>query len=187
MQETAFRTRWAFPVGGLAVLLAACGSPSPSEQEPSPAPATATPEAAGPLPAVTEDAPPVSSGDTIRAATPEAAVRAYYDAIDAGDFAGAYRLWRDGGAASGQGYEAFRRGFAETRSTEVTITGPVAQEGAAGSIYATVPVEVNAVLQDGTQQRFVGEYVLRRVNDVPGATEEQRSWHIESARLAAVR
>src|SRR5690606_7704885 len=102
---------------------------------------------------------------------------------DAGDFAKAYRLWAREGQASGQSYAEFRQGFAATRSTQVTITGPVTSEGAAGSIYATVPVEVNAVLRDGTRQRFVGQCVFRRVNDVPGASEEQLNWHIESASL----
>jgi hypothetical protein len=119
----------------------------------------------------------------IRAGAPADAIRAYYAAIDAGDFAKAYRLWAREGQASGQSYAEFRQGFAATRSTQVTITGLVTSEGAAGSIYATVPVEVNAVLRDGTRQRFVGQYVLRRVNDVPGAREEQLNWHIESASL----
>jgi hypothetical protein len=56
-------------------------------------------------------------------------------------------------------------------------------DGGAGSIYQPVPVTVDATLLDGTKQRYVGEYVLRRVNDVDGATADQLRWHIMSARL----
>ena len=40
-----------------------------------------------------------------------------------------------------------------------------------------------AQLDDGRQQRFVGQYVVRRVNDVPGASADQLRWHIDSATL----
>jgi hypothetical protein len=134
-------------------------------------------------PSLTQDDTPPPATTPIRVGSPEDAVRAYYAAIDAGEFARAYRLWGQDGEASGQSYAQFRQGFAATRSTQVTISGPVESEGAAGSIYATVPVTVDATLKDGTRQRFAGEYVLRRVNDVPGASEEQLNWHIESASL----
>lgn len=44
---------------------------------------------------------------------------------------------------------------------------------------------IDATLLDGTRERFTGEYVLRRINGVDGATADQRHWHIMSARLAA--
>jgi hypothetical protein len=165
----------------LVLAIGACGAPERAEQ-----PAASEPADSGGTPAPTVEQgealpPPVAA--PIRAGAPEDAVRAYYAAIDAGEFARAYRLWGREGQASGQSYARFRQGFAATRSTEVRITGPIESEGAAGSIYATVPVEVNASLKDGTRQRFTGQYVLRRVNDVPGASEEQLNWHIESASL----
>jgi len=49
-----------------------------------------------------------------------------------------------------------------------------ATEGAAGSIYTTIPV----VFYD-TGYRKPADVILRRVNDVPGSTEAQRRWHIE--------
>ena len=58
-------------------------------------------------------------------------------------------------------------------------------EGAAGSIYASVPVRVRATTTSGEDQRFAGTYELRRVNDVPGATPLQLRWHIHRARLDA--
>jgi len=187
MNAILHRARVAIPLA-LAVAIGACGG---AEQAGQPAasqsadtgdvaletPATPTPT----LAAGDESLPPATA--PIRAGSPEEAIRAYYAAIDAGEFARAYRLWAREGEASGQSYAAFRQGFASTRRSEVRVSGPVQSEGAAGSIYATVPVEVNAVLKDGTRQHFTGQYVLRRVNDVPGATEEQLNWHIESASL----
>lgn len=171
----------AFPL-----VLGACEASEPDSEQAAPPPeASAESPPATAAAAVPEADAAVPAASPIRAATPDDAIRAYYAAIDAGEFARAYRLWNHDGEASGQSFAQFRQGFAATRSTRVTISGPVESEGAAGSIYATVPVEVEAVLKDGRRQRFAGEYVLRRVNDVPGATEEQLNWHIESASLHA--
>lgn len=111
-------------------------------------------------------------------------VRLYYDAINARDYPVAYAQWGDDGAASGKPYADFVRGFADTASVRVSAREqPV--EGGAGSLYATVPVTVDAVLADGRRQHFVGEYVVRRVNDVDGSSTEQRRWHLQSAKLKA--
>lgn len=111
-----------------------------------------------------------------------AVVESYYAAIDAKDYDRAYGLWDDAGAASGQNAGAFAAGFAETASVEV-FTGPARTEGAAGTLHATVPVRVEAELEDGTEQRFAGSYELKRVNDVPGSSAEDRRWHMVSAEL----
>ena len=52
------------------------------------------------------------------------------------------------------------------------------QEGAAGSIYLSVPIDSFRLLE-GTSSTRSATAVLRRVNDVPGSTEAQRHWHIE--------
>ena len=122
--------------------------------------------------------------------TPAAAagvVRAYYAAIDRGDFRAAYRLWSGDGQASGKSYAAFARGFAATARSSVRVGAPTDQEGAAGSLYITVPVMVEARLKNGRAQHFAGSYTLRRVNDVPGASWSQLHWRIASAKLRAVR
>jgi hypothetical protein len=109
-------------------------------------------------------------------------VRRYYSAIDARDYATAWAQWGDNGQP-GQTFKAFKDGFAHTRSTRVTI-GSLEPGGAgAGSIYQPVPVTVDATLDDGTRQRFAGTYVLRRVNDVDGASASQLRWHLGSAEL----
>ncbi len=109
-------------------------------------------------------------------------VRRYYAAIDARDYATAWIQWGDDGRP-GTTFKAFEDGYARTRSTRVTIGTLSPGDGAAGSIYRPVPVTVDAVLDDGRHQRFVGSYVIRRVNDVDGATASQLRWHIDSAKL----
>jgi len=49
-------------------------------------------------------------------------------------------------------------------------------EGAAGSLYYEAPIVVD--FADGRASKR-GTIVLRRVNDVPGASEEQLNWRIE--------
>ncbi|WP_294261120.1 hypothetical protein [uncultured Sphingomonas sp.] len=111
-------------------------------------------------------------------------VRLYYDAINARDYPVAYAQWGGEGQASGKSYADFARGFADTVSVKVSAREQ-AVEGAAGSLYATVPVTVDATLADGRRQRFTGSYVVRRVNDIDGSTAEQRRWHLQSAKLKA--
>ena len=118
-------------------------------------------------------------------AAARAVVLRYYNAIEHGRYATAYRLWGDAGRRSGQSYAAFVRGFARTGHTRVWAGVPTDGEGAAGSVFVTVPVTVTATLKTGTRQRFRGSYVLRRVNDVDGATAAQLRWHLESAKLRA--
>ena len=59
-------------------------------------------------------------------------------------------------------------------------------EGAAGSSYYTAPTTVVGKTEDGRPFRLEGEVVLRRVNDVPGATEDQLRWHLEKVDLKPV-
>nr|WP_315380569.1 hypothetical protein [uncultured Sphingomonas sp.] len=109
-------------------------------------------------------------------------VRRYYAAIDARDFGTAWTQWGDDGRP-GQTFAAFEKGFAHTRATKVTIGTLGPSEGGAGSIYQTVPVTVEATLDDGSAQRFAGSYVVRRINDVDGASPSQLRWHLDSATL----
>ncbi len=46
-----------------------------------------------------------------------------------------------------------------------------------------VPLAVTFAGPDGKAVRRAGTVTLRRVNDVPGATEEQLSWRIVDAKL----
>lgn len=130
------------------------------------------------------DGAPVQ-GCTVDSRSSQAAadvVRRYYAAIDARDFATAWTQWGDDGRP-GQTFAAFEKGFAHTRATKVKTGTLGPSEGAAGSIYQTVPVTVEATLDDGSAQRFAGSYVVRRINNVDGASPSQLRWHLASATL----
>ncbi|MGH9457098.1 MAG: hypothetical protein ACRD2J_05595 [Thermoanaerobaculia bacterium] len=123
-------------------------------------------------------------GDTDANANAAGVVEAYYAAIDAGEYERAYSLWSGDGSASGQTLEQFRSGFAETADVRVETGEPGRIEGAAGSRYVTIPVEITATTRAGETQRFSGTYTLRR-SVVDGATAEQRAWRIHSASLTS--
>lgn len=116
-----------------------------------------------------------------------AVIEGYYDDIARGDFATAYALWGGEGQASGKSYDAFRAGYAETAKVQVFTAPPSEIEGAVGSLYATVPVRLEAETTWGEHQSFAGVYTLRRVNDVEGASPAQLRWHIESAQIKSLR
>jgi len=127
-------------------------------------------------------APQTDTNQASVAIGPSDVIRRYYDAIQKGQYDSAYALWEGAGQASGQTRAAFVNGFAQTVKTTATIGDSVSIEAAAGSQYATVPVTIDAVQRDGTHQRFIGTYTVRRAM-VDGATPEQRAWHIYSAKL----
>ncbi|HYZ47649.1 MAG TPA: hypothetical protein VE567_02020 [Sphingomonas sp.] len=114
-------------------------------------------------------------------------IRRYYDAINAHDFGTAYQQWRGDGEATGKSFDAFRNGFRGTRRSVVAIGPPGPSEGAAGSLYITIPVTIAALRDDGREERFAGTYVVRRVNDVDGASAQSRRWHIDSAKIRKLR
>jgi hypothetical protein len=116
------------------------------------------------------------------AAAAAAVVQRYYAALNAADYGTAWQQWGDDGRP-GQSFAAFARGFAHTRTTRVTIGALPPGDAGAGSLYQPVPVTVDATLDDGRHQRFRGSYVVRRVNDVDGASPGQLRWHIDSAQL----
>ena len=67
---------------------------------------------------------------------------------------------------------------------DITVAIPTGTtDGAAGSIYYTAPVTITATEKDGRPIRMEGEAVLRRVNDVDGATPAQLRWHFGTLTL----
>jgi hypothetical protein len=121
--------------------------------------------------------------DAEDASAAAAVVREYYDAIAAQDYRRAYLLWGDSGRASDKTFDEFRAGFAGTDSVSAHIGEPGRIEGAAGSRYIEIPVEIEAETTSDTTQRFGGTYVLRR-SEVEGATPSLRRWHIYGADIA---
>lgn len=69
--------------------------------------------------------------------------------------------------------------FSVMENLRTEVGPPSRPEGAAGSVYVSVPVSVSGRLQNGQIVKDAYLATLRRVNDVPGSTEAQRRWHIE--------
>jgi hypothetical protein len=99
----------------------------------------------------------------------------YFALLEKGRTSQANDLWSGGTTA------AFSNRLAEYREIHANIGAPGGPEGAAGSIYVAVPVQLYGRLRDGKEFNARGTMTLRRANDVPGSTEEQRKWHIYRA------
>ena len=94
-------------------------------------------------------------------------VQHYWALIEQRRLAEAESLWGDPQAA-----KAFSASL--QAGTHLQIGDLTPAEGAAGSIYTTMPVVFY-----GERFRRAATVSLRRVNDVPGSTEAQRRWQIE--------
>ncbi|MDX3910050.1 MAG: hypothetical protein QHC67_09545 [Sphingobium sp.] len=146
-----------------------------SVMEPLNPPAPGTP---GGLP---DDRAPLIEGP-IDPGTPQGAaqvVQGYYGLLEAKRFDEAQDLWRDGTDHGDEPAKAFAQHFAGFSEIHANIGAPLDSEGAAGSVYVTVPVQVYArVKATGKPYYALRSVVLRRTNDVPGSTAEQRRWHV---------
>ena len=96
-------------------------------------------------------------------------VQHYGALIERDRFADAAGYWSDIRAAA-----AFAKQLQAEGLKHLEIGDLGKPEGAAGSIYVTIPVVFY-----GASNRKAADVILRRVNDVPGSTEAQRRWHIE--------
>ena len=143
------------------------------------------PHAASPVAATPKTAAPASSAGADSVGDPAGVVRDYYSAIRAHDFLRAYRMWEASGQRNVRSYAQFASGFDSTETVDVKTGAPGRVEGAAGSRYVTVPVEIDSRLRNGTRQKFAGTYTLRRVV-VPGASAAQRRWHLYAASIRQV-
>ena len=67
---------------------------------------------------------------------------------------------------------------------KITVAVPTGTpEGAAGSLYYTAPDHGHERRQGRPPVRIEGEAILRRVNDVDGATPAQLRWHFDQVTL----
>ena len=173
------KTRHFLLLGAL-VPLASCG---PQRQPQQPANNSAAPVLPAPSapPAVSNErapapAPPAVK-ETVDPKSSEAAVelvRGFVGLLNRGKFDDAYMLL--GPAAPPR--TVFDRHFTQFSQLNVSVGNPRDQEGAAGSIYLSVPITISG-MSKAQQVSRSATVLLRRVNDVPGSTEAQRRWHIE--------
>ena len=105
-------------------------------------------------------------------------VQTYYALLGEHRYDDAWKLWTQGGEGSGMTAQAFAASFAQYESYNANIGAPGQIEGAAGSLYVSVPVVIYGRRKSGEEVHELGAATLRRVNDVPGSTPEQRAWHL---------
>lgn len=149
-----------------------------SVMEPLAPPAPGTP---GGLPA---DSKPVEEEETVDPKGPQGAaqvVQGYYGLLEERRFDDAQDLWNDESAIGAEDDERFARRFRGFSEIHANIGAPGPVEGAAGSLYVVVPVQVyGRIAANGKPWYALRQVTLRRANDVPGSSEADRRWHIES-------
>jgi heat shock protein HslJ len=123
-----------------------------------------------------DDSPSTPADPQPNESDPIAALTSYYNAINERNYEEAYRYWE----TPATNFDRFVRGFADTRRSRLLIEPPVRIEGAAGSLYAQMPVIVVAEMRNGNERFFAGCYTMRRMNQ-PGGT-----WRIYRATVAQV-
>jgi hypothetical protein len=102
-------------------------------------------------------------------------VQHYGALIEQDRWAEAEKLWSDPRPAR-EAHASLKSNYSEVH---VEIGKPGQTEGAAGSIYVSIPGAYYGKFKDGKPFRHSINFVLRRVNDVPGSTAAQRRWNIE--------
>jgi hypothetical protein len=180
------------PILLLASLTASCGRSDEQRVQPAASDEAAVPRNADPAKApagaaasqqATETPPSGTSAEAATETPPistsaEAAadvLKTYYRLIEAGRYDEAWRLrWEsEGGDATD-----FAAHFSDYAEYHATVGNPSEVQGAAGSSYVEVPVQLYGQMKGGESFGSAGTVTLRRVNDVPGATAAQRRWRI---------
>lgn len=107
---------------------------------------------------------------------PERLLRFYTNAVRVGDWTSAAKAWSLDAQMTPQKLEAEFGGAAGPK----VAVGRGDAGAAAGSLYYEAPVTID--FQDGRESRR-GTIVLRRANDVPGASDLQLVWRIERSSI----
>jgi hypothetical protein len=157
---------------------------TPAAAAPVPVPASTSAPVSPPAPGtpggLPDDRTPISEAPFTPTSAQGAAnvVQTYYALLGEHRYDDAWKLWTQDGEGSGLSAEAFGASFAQYESYNANIGAPGQIEGAAGSLFVSVPVVIYGRRKSGEEVHELGEATLRRVNDVPGSTPEQRAWHI---------
>lgn len=151
-------------------------SPDPGSVLPAAAP-TATPPPAPPIPPPLPAAP-LSARDEKGEKGARAVIRTWAHGLETRQFGVAWEQFGSPPASR----SAFTRWWGRYRTIKVTM-GAGESDAGMGSLYYTVPVVVTGTTQTNAPFRLAGDVVVRRVNDVDGASPAQLRWHIGSADL----
>ena len=168
------------PVAFAMLLVAACQPSAPNAgRGVQPDTNEAVTEAASPNPTRAAEPRTQTPVDDTSAAAAAEIVEQYAAFLEQGRFADAHRLSGD----NQQSDTAFAATFDQFATIEAAVGKPGGMEGAAGSIYVNVPLTLSGKLKGGGKYMVSGPVTLRRANNVPGSTAEQRRWHIYSSDL----
>lgn len=148
------------------MLLAGCGR---SEEPAAPPGETAATLAPAPLPPQVADFPALASKDCGEV------VAFYLEALGAREWPQAALVWNDP-VIDGARLDAV---FGAYKELQLAWTEPFT-EGAAGSLFCTVSGTLTDA-QDPAKPALEGTLLLKRVNDVPGATPDQLRWTLRSS------
>ncbi|TGQ73049.1 MAG: DUF1176 domain-containing protein [Mesorhizobium sp.] len=110
----------------------------------------------------------------------EAVIQSLYSAINRHEFTRAWGYY--GETKPAKDFDAFVKGYDGTDKVEVA-TGAVSDDGAAGSIFYSVPVAIRATDKSGEEKVFAGCYTLRQVNAQNQAAPPFDPIHIEKGAL----
>lgn len=141
-----------------------------------PMPVPPPPSSQSPLPAA-----PLSAAEEKTQKGARAVLQTWAHALETRQFGLA---WEQFGSPPA-GRDAFARWWNRYSTIKVTL-GAGEGDAAMGSVFYTAPATVTGVTTAGKPFRLQGDVVVRRVNDVDGATPAQLRWHIGSADLKDV-
>lgn len=110
-------------------------------------------------------------------------LESYFAALGRKDHPSAWRLWADGGKASGQDEPSFAASFASLATIRAEIGDPGEAEDTAGSRFIEVPFSISGRTVSGRTFADNGTAVLRRASDEAGAPAEQQ-WRIYNMSVA---
>ena len=155
----------------LCLFAAACGRDEPSSD---PSPARNASRAEAPAPAPRSDPAPETTPRDSEGKDAAAALRRYYDHIEAGRTREAWAMR----SASEEGYDRFERNFAAYDRYKVSL-GPATQPVEAGGwSYVEVPIQIFGRMKGGKGFGSVGNVTMRKAVNKAGATARERAWHI---------
>ncbi|WP_133305225.1 hypothetical protein [Tsuneonella suprasediminis] len=187
-------------VGTLALGACQQQTTSPEQQAAanSTAPVAIASEAATPAPVAAKSSSPPAADAVPQPGTPSDITDAYRGekgargvlltwarALENGNYALAWEQFGNDGKDSGTSKALYSAQFDKYRRITVAMPSGT-MEGAAGSTYYTAPTTLTGELRGGGVEVLKGDVVLRRVNDVPGASSDQLHWHIYKADLKPV-
>lgn len=116
--------------------------------------------------------------------TPEQLVRSLYNAINRHEY---LRAWSYFSEDSGRpDFETFEKGYETTGGVRLKL-GETTSDGAAGSIYTSVPTVIEATGTDGAVRVFTGCYVTRFVQPANQATPPFVPLQIDKSTLRPAR